>query len=163
MHWYAINTKPHQERVAELHVRQIAVETFCPWVKQRKPVRRRWRTVIAPLFPGYLFAKCDLGKDHRGVSYARGVRGLVTFGAAPAVVSEEIIRAIQARQQEGYVSVPAPSLEAGDPVRVREGPLEGLEAVFERRLSDRQRVVLLLRTLAYQARVIVPAERVVNL
>ncbi len=163
MHWYAVNTKPHQERLAELNVKRLGVDTLCPWVRQRKTVRRRWQTVIAPLFPGYFFARCDLDRDYRGVTYATGVRSLVTFGASPAVVSEEIIQGIRSRLHEGSTSCPAPSLKVGDQVHIRDGPLEGLEAVFERQIGDRQRVVLLLRTLAYQARVIVPVEQVVNL
>lgn len=163
MYWYAVNSKPHQERMAELNVRRIGVETFCPWVKQSRIVRRKWQTAIAPLFPGYFFARCDLERDYRGVTYATGVRSLVTFGAAPAVVSDEIVQGIRDRVHEGYVSFPAPALKVGGPMRIRDGPLQGLEAVLERRLGDRQRVVLLLQALAYQARVIVPIEQVVNL
>jgi len=45
-------------------------------------------------------------------------------------------------------------------VTIQEGPFNGIEAVFEREMDDQQRVVLLLRTLAYQARVVMPMSHV---
>ena len=58
--------------------------------------------------------------------------------------------------------MPAPSLMPGEIIRIQTGPLQGLEAVFVREMSDHERVVLLLRTLTYQARVVLPVEQVVN-
>lgn len=57
----------------------------------------------------------------------------------------------------------APGYRPGDRVLVGFGPLEGLEAVFEREIGDQQRVVLLFRTLSFQARVVVDLAQVVNL
>ena len=163
MHWYTVNTKPHQEHLAEINVRRLGVESSYPKMSQSKIIRRRRQTVVGPLFPGYFFARFELGDHYRAVSYATGVRSIVTFGSTPAVVSDEIIRGLQARLQEGCLIVPKPSFKSGDVIRIRQGPLEGLEAVFEREVSDRQRVVLLLRALAYQARVVVPIEQVANI
>ncbi len=45
MHWYVIRTKPHQERRAEFHLRQLSVETFLPLLKQTEndtASRARW-------------------------------------------------------------------------------------------------------------------------
>jgi transcription antitermination factor NusG len=61
------------------------------------------------------------------------------------------------------VIVQTPSFSAGQTVRVQSGPLKGLEAIFEREMGDRQRAVLLLKTLSYQARVVVDLDQVVNL
>ena len=141
---------------------RLGVETFYPQLKQRKVIRRRAETRIGPLFPGYLFARFELGTHYRAVAYARGVRNIVTFGALPATVEDEIIEGIRARLHDGFLAVPAPSLMPGEIIRIQTGPLQGLEAVFVREMSDHERVVLLLRTLTYQARVVLPVEQVVN-
>ncbi len=162
MYWFTVSTKPHQERLAEMNVGRLGVETFYPQVQQRKIIRRRRQTVVGPLFPGYFFARFDLGAHHRGVTYATGVRSIVTFGSTPAVVNDQIIQGIQARLQDGYLVVPTPSFKSGDVIHIRDGPLEGLDAVFEREMTDRQRVVILLRALSYQARVVLPVEQVAS-
>jgi transcriptional antiterminator RfaH len=163
MHWYAVSVKPHQETHAELSLQRLRVETFSPRLKRARVIRRKHQTTISPLFPGYLFARFHFQADYRAVSYARGVRKIVEFGTTPAIVDEEIIAAIKSRVEDGYVTVPAASFRAGQTVRITEGPLQGLEAIFEREMSDHERVVLLVRALSYQARVIVESQYVVNL
>jgi transcriptional antiterminator RfaH len=162
MPWYTVNTKSQHERVAELSLQQLGVETFYPQLKQRKVIRRRAETRIGPLFPGYLFARFQLDTQYRAVTYARGVRNIVTFGTMPATVEDEIIEGIRARLHDGYLTVPTPSFMPGEIIRIQTGPLQGLEAVFVREMSDQERVVLLLRTLTYQARVVLPFEQVAN-
>ncbi len=163
MHWYAVNTKPHQEYPARLNLEAVGVETFCPQFRRRKMIRRRMQTVVGPLFPGYLFVNCDLETCCRSVRYARGVRRIVAFGLTPEPVALQVIEAIKARLLNGELAVPAASFAPGQPVRIQDGPLQGLEAIFEREMSDHQRVVLLLRTLASQWRAVVPLEQVANL
>src|SRR2546427_8907729 len=71
MPWYTVNTKSQHERVAELSLQQLGVETFYPQLKQRKVIRRRAETRIGPLFPSYLFARFQLDTHYRAVTYAR--------------------------------------------------------------------------------------------
>ena len=163
MHWYAVNVKPHQERLAEQNLQRLGVETFCPQLKQSKVICRRPQVTISPLFPGYLFARFRMEDQYRAVIYARGVRDVVAFGDTPAVIDEELIVAIKSRLHNGCVTVPASTFRPGQIVRIQEGPLHGLEAVFERELPCYQRAVLLLRALSYQARVVIDVAHIVNL
>jgi transcriptional antiterminator RfaH len=162
MDWYALRAKPNHERQAELSLQRLSLETFYPQMKQRRVIRRREQMIIGPLFPGYLFARLEIGVHYRAAKYARGVLDLVAFGSIPAVVDDEIIEGMRARLQDGCVPLPSLALTPGEVVRIQGGPLQGLEAVFEREMSDQQRIVLLLRTLTYQARVVLPIEQVVN-
>ena len=162
-HWYAVNVKPHQEQLADLNLQRLGVETFCPVVKQRKVIRRRQQISTSPLFPGYLFARFRLEDQYRAVVYARGVRNIVAFGPTPATVDEEMIAGLKSRLHDGYMTVPTSTFRPGQVVRIQEGPLHGLEAIFEREMPGYQRAVLLLRALSYQARVIVDIAHIVNL
>jgi transcriptional antiterminator RfaH len=163
MHWYAVNVKHHQEAQAEISLQRLGVETFYPLLRRSRIIRRKPQITTGPLFPGYLFAKFSYQAHYRAVSYAHGVARIVEFGVVPAIVDEGIIRAIEDRVEDGYVTIPAHTFKRGEPVRITEGHLQGLQAVFERNMSDQERVVLLVQALSYQARVIVNSQHVVNL
>ncbi len=163
MYWYVVQTKPNQENLAQGNLQRFGVEIFNPQLRQNRVIRGRRQTVICPLFPGYLFARFNMDTHYRAVNYAQGVRKLVAFGPVPVTVDEEIIESIKSRCHDGCVTVTPSSFTPGQVVRIQEGPLRGLEAIFEQEMSDHQRAVLLLRALSYQARVVVALEHVVNL
>ena len=50
----------------------------------------------------------------------------------------------------------------GDVVSIQDGPLGGLEAVFEREMIGQQRAMLLLKMLACQVRVVLDLKSIVN-
>jgi len=146
-----------------LNLQWLGVEAFCPQLRKFKIIHGRKATVISPLFPGYLFSKFDQDIEFCRVNYAPGVGNVVTFGSIPALVDEEIIGSIQARIQNGYVHRQSPSFKVFQGARISNGPFSGVEAVFQKNLSGSQRVALLLKTLSYQARVILNREQVSNL
>ena len=156
--WHLLRSKPRQEVIAETNLQRWGVESFCPQLMQTKVIRRKKRTVISPLFPGYLFSRFNLYTDYRKVAYAHGVADVVTFGTTPARVDEEIIETIRASMHEGFVTLSPPSFISGQTVQIQEGPFKGLLAVFERELSGTQRVALLLKSVSYNARLIIERE-----
>ena len=162
LEWYVVRTKTHQELSVESNLSRVGIEIFCPRIREQKIVRRRMQSVIAPLFPGYVFARFCLSQS-RMVMYARGVRNLVSFGPAPATVNSEIIDGIRERLQDGVVDLKVPSFIRGDVVRIKEGPLCGLEAVFEKEMIGQQRAMLLMKTLTCQMRVILDIKSIINL
>ena len=162
MNWYVVRTKPHQEKQVESQLRQCGIETLLPFLEETRIIRRYRKTVRGPLFPGYLFSRFDLKEHYRTVSYARGTLGIVTFGSAPARVDEEMIGSIQSRLTNGVLRVKSQRLIPGQTVRINSGPMDGLDAVFLYEMTGKQRAVVLLRSLAYQGRLVIPMEQVVN-
>ena len=160
MPWYAVSTKPHQERQAELHITQWEIECFLPLLKANKIIRRTRKTVIEPLFPGYLFARFDLDKHCRAVNYATGVRKIVEFGSGPVELDATMIDAIKERLNDGYVTLMPVRPMQGQVVRIKSGPLAGLEAVFVRHMTERNRALLLLNTLGFHARLTLNIDQV---
>jgi transcriptional antiterminator RfaH len=160
MPWYVVSTKPHQEKQAESHVKQCGIECFLPLLKESKIIRRTHKTVIEPLFPGYLFARFDLDKHSRAVSYARGVRKIVEFGSGPVEVDATMIDAIKERLNNGFVTPHSERFKMGQIVHIKGGPLAGLEAVFMREMTDRNRVLLLLNTLGFHAKLTLNMDQV---
>jgi transcriptional antiterminator RfaH len=152
MPWYAVSTKPHQERQAELHIKQWDIECFLPLLKANKIIRRTRKTVVEPLFPGYLFAQFELERHYRAVSYAAGVRKVVEFGSGPVELDATMIDAIKERLHDGYLMPQSERFKMGQIVHIKGGPLTGLEAVFVREMKDRDRVLLLLNRLGLNAK-----------
>ena len=156
INWYLIHVKASQESTAEMNLQHLGVETFCPRVKQVKT--NGWKNQTErkrPLFPGYLFVRVDMSTEFRKVTYAHGVLRVVKFGATPALVSEEIIWSIRTREDKGLVVLSSSYPKPGQQVLIEKGPFNGFEAIFEQELNGINRVALLLKTLAYQGRVII--------
>ncbi|MBI3952219.1 MAG: hypothetical protein HY314_17355 [Acidobacteria bacterium] len=152
--WYAIHTKPRQEVLAEYNLQTLGLATFNPKLKEKKLIRGVRQDVIKPLFPNYIFCKFRCQEFLRAVKYSRGVRGVVGAGDEPTPVDEEIIAIIHERMKEGYVVIEPLKFQPGDTVMVEDGPLQGFVGIFERETKDSERVVILLNTIKYQARVV---------
>lgn len=144
--WYAVHTKPRQEAIAEAFLAQSGLEIFYPKITPAKS-----------LFPGYIFTRFDAETQLRLVKYSKGVSSVVSFGDKPAPVEESLIEAIKARMKDGLVHLDPPSFIKGEKVEIKEGPLEGVSGIFDSRIKDSDRVVILLNMIASHSRVIVPA------
>lgn len=158
--WYAVHTKPTCEDSAAMNIRRMGVEVFLPKTQQERMVYGRSRDIVRPLFPGYLFARFAPSKYLHLINYARGVRAVVSGAGSPLPVEESIIDAIQSRvSRTGFIQMEmVTGFKSGDPVVVASGPLRGLKGIFDRSLSDRRRVLILLEAIEYQARVAVEVE-----
>jgi len=154
--WYAIQTKPCREVAAAMNIKRLGLEVFLPQVKQQKRVWGVEQMVMKPLFAGYLFARFSPAAYLHLIHYARGVRRVVGSGKSPLPVDAEIILAIRLRiGEDGYVRLEPEPMQRGDRVVVQEGPLQGLSGIFEQALDERERVVILLEAIRYQARVLI--------
>jgi transcriptional antiterminator RfaH len=152
--WYLIQSKARQEDVAELNLRRLGVETFCPRLRGLKLPRNKAQGEGEVLFPSYLFIRIDMPTQYRKVTYAHGVARVVKFGATPALVEEEIIDSIRKRVANDLVVLPPPSsLKSGQIVHINKGPFIGFEAIFEQKLNGSQRVALLMKTVAFQGHI----------
>ena len=147
--WYLVQSKPRNElRALENLVRQ-GYETYLPLMEVERLQRGKLLKKMEPLFPRYLFLHLEEGNDNWGpIRSTMGVAGLVRFGQAYAVVSNEVMEAVRERTQD----IKKTLFAEGDPIRVVSGPLLGLEGVFE--IADgEQRSFVLLEFMQKQQRV----------
>ena len=148
--WYVVKTAPRREIFAAQQIENQGFTTFLP--KQLKTVRhaRRVRTAFAAFFPGYLFARFDVGRDRwRSINGTLGVSHLIMQGErpipAPVGVIEDLIAASDARG----VLTEGPWLEVGQQVRITHGPFADQLAVIER-LGNADGVRVLLEIMGAQ-------------
>jgi len=156
--WFAIQTRVSSEKIAECSLQQLGSETMLPLLR-RDP--KSWRTRRNPtkaLFPGYLFASLNLATQLRAAAHAHGVVRVVSAGERPLPVAPPIIESLRTRMDaSGCVALDAETFRRGEIVRISAGPFEGWHGVFDGRLGDTERLVILLETL-HQGRLIVDAE-----
>ena len=156
--WYVVHTKAQQELLAAgLLEQRHAAEVLLPQVRQRS--RGQLRT--APLFPGYLFVELDLEQiEASAINHTPGVIRLVAFGGQPKAVPAKAMAALRARLDEldAQGGLPQHPFHEGDRVRLKDGPLAGLEAVFVGPMRPAERVRVLLEFLGQEQEALVPVE-----
>jgi transcription antitermination factor NusG len=103
-----------------------------------------------PLFPGYVFVRLPL-RDRLSVLQTPSVVRLVGFGGQPVPLLDQEIETL--RQGLAYETrfEPHPYLKVGRRVRVKTGPLQGLEGILLRKKSTSRFILtldLIMRSVA---------------
>ncbi len=153
--WYAVQTKPQQERRAQKNLINQGYECVLPQC-QRERLRRGVRTLHdEPLFPRYLFTRLDsVSMNWAPIRSTRGVIGLVCFGGVAAAIPAGVVEALMQR------NVPKENLfSAGDHVIITAGPFAGLECIFEQD-DGVTRAVILLEFMSKQQRLSMPVGKI---
>jgi transcription antitermination factor NusG len=151
--WYALYTCPnHEKRVAQ-QLDGRAVEYFLPVHVSVRRWKDRRVSIDLPLFPGYIFVHLPLRERLRALEVPSVVR-LVGFGGVPTALPEEEIQILRRGLKSGICAQPHPYLRVGRRVRVKSGPLQGMQGIIVRR-KNRVRVVisfdLIMRSVAVEA------------
>ena len=142
--WFAVYTRPRQERIALEHLERQAFHCFLPMAVNPYQRRSERKRRIEPLFPRYLFLNAVPDQQSLGpVRSTRGVATLVRFGQKLARLPEPVIEAINDRcDGDGLVQLDPVPVEPGDKVRVFDGPLAGLEGIFKERKGEKRALLL---------------------
>jgi transcription antitermination factor NusG len=148
--WYVIQTKPKKELEAESYLSAKGVEIFSPLMETFALRNGGMKKELRALFPGYIFGKFDLEQNYPLVRWARGVRKVLGFGGYPTPISEEVVTTIKERTDAQGIMRAKHHFEPNDVVRIKTGPLRDLLGVFERWVSDNERVRILLSLIGYQ-------------
>ncbi|NOZ70954.1 MAG: hypothetical protein GXP38_03400 [Chloroflexi bacterium] len=148
--WYVVHTKTNKELLAADRLEQLLhLHVFLPEVLQKY----RGKIQPRPLFPNYLFVQADLQHLHvSAINHTPGVLRLVSAEGMPLPLREDVITHLQAEvanlnARGGWM----PHMyKPGEEVRLREGPLQGLHAIFVKHLPAKERVLVLLSFLGQQ-------------
>ncbi len=153
--WYAVQVKRYEEHRVVHHLAMKAIPTFLPLMES---VRRHGRggARLEPLFPGYLFVQLEaleLNPGHWHIArWTPGVRRILGTEYTPVPMPAEAMETVRAQVRElGFVR-PGARFTSGARVRIRSGPLAGLEAIFDRPISRAGRVLVLLELLGQVGR-----------
>ena len=148
--WYVIQTKPKKEEEAKSYLSAKGVEVFNPLMETFVLRNGRMSKELRPLFPGYFFGKFDLDQDYALVRWGKGVKKVLGFGEYPTPISEEVVGIIKEKTDTQGIVKSNHHFKANDVIRIKTGPLKDLLGIFERWISDSERVRILLNLMGYQ-------------
>jgi transcriptional antiterminator RfaH len=148
--WYVIQTKPKKEEEAKSYLSTKGIEIFNPLMETFLPRNGRLNKEFKPLFPNYIFVKFDIEQNYSLVRWARGVKKILGFGSNFTPVSEEVVELIKKRTDSNGIVRRNYHFEPNGLVRIKSGPLKDLLGIFDRWVSDSDRVRVLLNLIGYQ-------------
>ncbi len=129
--WYAAYTHPRHEKAVAEQLKCKDIEVFCPTVAVVSKWKDRKVRLQKPLFPGYVFAMIYLSQTGTVLS-TPGVIRILSSRGCPIPIPIAEIEAVRRCTAEPARIERHPVLENGIRVRVRCGPLAGLEGTVAR-------------------------------
>jgi transcriptional antiterminator NusG len=149
--WYIVHTySGHEnkakltllERVRNANLTEYFGEVLVPTESVMEVVKGQRRTTTRKFFPGYMFVQMVL--DDRTFHLVKNTPKITGFlgGTKPTPVPEREITGVQTNMSEGGKAKPKARVvfEAGDSVRVVDGPFANFSATVEEVKADKQKV-----------------------
>jgi transcription antitermination factor NusG len=125
--WHVFYTSSRHERKCELRLSSEGYIVFVPLIDVMRQWSDRTKKVKAPLFPGYIFVKCNENQVAT-VSGFQGIVGPLRFADGYAQVREHEIKAIKLLISTGaFAEAVTGDVTIGDKVVIDDGPLKGIE------------------------------------
>ena len=129
MNWYALYTKPRNEKKVEEQLHKMGLEVFCPKVSVVKQWSDRKKKVSQPLIPSYVFIK--IKEQERDLVFSvSGVVRYLFFLGKPAIIKESEINAMKETLNHDFKEVGVMDLEKGQKFTIEEGTFKGQEVTF---------------------------------
>ena len=149
--WYAVFTLSQNERSAARYLDGCQIESFVPTSETVRVWKNRQRVkVIQALFPTYMFVRIHPA-EQSAVLQSPGVRRLVGNHKGPIPLPDAEVEFL--RSGLGRERVEAfHDLVVGEKVRIKHGPMQGLEGVLVRKKNN-LRFVLTLKLINQNAAV----------
>jgi transcription antitermination factor NusG len=130
--WFAVYTRHQHEKSVAEHLLGRGVEVFLPVYESLRQWNDRRQRLSLPLFPCYVFFRGNQEPRIKVLS-TPGVHSIVGFAGRPAPIERSEIDAIRLAVESHYRVEPHPFLRHGDRVRVKHGPLAGVEGILIRK------------------------------
>jgi transcription antitermination factor NusG len=140
--WFAVFTVPQNERSVVRHLDVRNVESFLPTYESKRVWKNRQKvTIMAPLFPTYLFV--HIGARERGkVLQCPGVLQIVGGGRESIAIADPEIEFLRSACGNHRIE-PCQKFEIGDEVRVKSGMLRGVQGKLVRKAAGMRFVITL--------------------
>jgi transcriptional antiterminator NusG len=135
--WYAIHVRSRHE--FQVHDRLVAkgMEAFLPAVERLRKWKDRKKLIPFPLFPGYVFVHTT--KESHNLLNVLKVKGVVrmlcTIPGQPDPIPDDQIDSLKKLIENKEALDPYPYLNKGQRVRIRKGPLAGVEGILVEKLD----------------------------
>lgn len=144
MNWYALYTKPRNEKKVAQKLEAMGIQVFCPMVFTIVQWSDRKKKVQKPLLNSYVFVKID-EKSRLNVFQVSGIVRFVYWLGKPAIIKDEEIETLKKHLQEPVDGVLVDSWKPKDKVVISEGMFKNTVGIVQQ--NTKSQVILLLETL----------------
>lgn len=127
--WYALQVRARHEWVTQDILAGKGYEVYVPSYQKLTRWSDRIQPVNQPLFPGYMFCRFDANR-RLPVLTTHGVISVIAFGGSPARLDLAEIDAVRKVVTSKVFAEPCPYVRVGDRVRIKKGPLAGMEGIL---------------------------------
>jgi transcription antitermination factor NusG len=130
--WYALHAHYQHEKAVAQILTHKGFDVFLPLYDTAHRWKDRTKRLSLPLFPCYVFIQSGLDRRLQILS-TPGVLGFVGWSGRAAPIPEAEIEAVLRTVESALRVEPHPFLKRGDWVRVKFGPLQGVEGMLVRK------------------------------
>ncbi len=141
MPWFAIYTRPKNEKKVVEGLEKLGVEVYCPMVTQVKQWSDRKKKVETPLINSYVFVKIEEKKRNIVFEVPGVVRYLFWLGK-PAIIQGREIEALKENLKGILSAVEVNGIQPGDSLTISKGPFQGKEGIVSQVEKNKIRLVL---------------------
>jgi transcription antitermination factor NusG len=130
--WYAVHVRSRHEFQVLERLTRAGIESFLPVVDRLSKRKDRKKIVALPLFPGYLFVHIRNQPEEKLMTLKTTgvVRFLGLIPGEPEPVPEDQVLSLRRLVESKEEIDPYPFLKEGHKVRIRKGPLSGVEGLL---------------------------------
>lgn len=151
--WILARNKPNQNKIALINLERQNFEIFQPTFKTMSRRQNKFKEIIKPVFPGYIFIAINLEENNwHKINNTRGISRVIVFGNEIPLIHCELIEALKYRFSLNNSSKADDPFEKGMNAEITNGPFAQLVGKIEEIDAD-QRVWILLDILGTQTRV----------
>lgn len=141
MPWYAIYTKPRNEKKVTEKLLQTGIEAYCPMVKEIRQWSDRKKKVEIPLISSYVFVNLE-EKERQQVFEIPGVVRYLYWLGKPAIITDSEIIALRQSLQHTVQKYEVQHYNPGDKIVIPSGPFKGQEAEVKQMQGKQVKLVL---------------------
>ena len=151
--WIVARNKPNQDKIALINLERQDFEFFQPTFKTMSRVQNKFKEIIKPVFPGYIFIAINLEeKNWHKINNTRGISSVINFGNEIPLIRSKLIEELQHRFSLNNDPKTVDQFKIGMNAEITNGPFAQLIGKIEEIDTD-QRIWILLNILGTQTRV----------
>jgi transcriptional antiterminator RfaH len=141
MPWFALYTRPKNEKKVAEQLFKLGIDVYCPMFTQMKQWSDRKKKVETPLISSYVFVNLE-EKERNKVFDAFGVVRYLYWLGKPAIIQDHEIALLKESLKGILTSVEVEGIQPGDSLTITKGPFQGKEGVVSQVEKNKIRLVL---------------------
>ena len=141
MPWFAIYTRPKNEKKVAEQLFKLGIDVYCPMVTQMKQWSDRKKKVESPLISSYVFVNIA-EKDRGAVFEVHGIVRYLYWLGKPAIIQDHEVALLKESLKGILTSVEVEGIQPGDSLTITKGPFQGKEGVVSQVEKNKIRLVL---------------------